>query len=157
MTSRTPAKRSAHGFSLVELALALGLLAFAITALLGVLPVGLDATGNSTQKSRADVMARDLLSTLRTRPDYKSLLPQFPLPDLTALDLTAPVVVTGILIRDNGLVAADAAEALFKADYSITADNDSNRVAYVTLTLRWPPQSDAPVNSHSLTTGVNLP
>ena len=52
---RPPAKRSDQGFSLVEISLALGIIAFAFIALLGLLPVGLQTfrqaidTGNEAR------------------------------------------------------------------------------------------------------------
>lgn len=56
--------RTANAFSLVEVVLALGVVSFAIVAILGILPVGL-STGHSAQdETRAAQIAEDILASL---------------------------------------------------------------------------------------------
>ena len=58
------AKHGRKGFSLVEVVLALGVVSFAIIAILGILPVGLN-TGHSAQdETRAAQIAEDILASL---------------------------------------------------------------------------------------------
>lgn len=156
MKRNIPSKQS--GFSLTELALSLGVLAFALTAVMGVIPVGLEATARSGQTVRADVMARDLLSTLRSQPDYQSGVSNFPLPDLVGLGLTenGQSSDTDVFIDENGLLAASADAAQFKADYTIHADPEDANMLYITLTLKWPAAAADPPNAHRITTGIRL-
>lgn len=142
-------------FSLVELAIAIGIAAFVMTAILGVIPLTLDLAGQANQRAQAGSMGRDLLSTYRLQPDYQSTLSQFPLPDITALDLSAPL--TGeIYINPAGLTTSDAAQALFRADYRIVADADDPQLVYVSLTLAWPAQATNPPYRYRLTTALEL-
>jgi type II secretory pathway pseudopilin PulG len=146
-----------RGFSLVEVTIALGIVVFALVAILGVIPIGLNSVSHSARIVQADVMARDLVSTLRTRPDYKALMPEYPLPDLTASGLTFPLA-TNVLISANGLVMTDANAAAFAADYTITRDAASDRLLYVHLRLAWPPQAPASARqSTEITSAVLLP
>ena len=57
------------GFSLVEVALALGVVAFALVAILGMVPVAIDAAQQSRDETRATFIARGLLETLRSGED----------------------------------------------------------------------------------------
>lgn len=60
-------KRTRHGFSLVEVVLALGVISFAIVAILGVLPVALQ-TGHSAQDdTRAPQIAQDIFGSIASQ------------------------------------------------------------------------------------------
>jgi uncharacterized protein (TIGR02598 family) len=55
------------GFTLVEIVVAIGIIAFAIVAILGLLPIGL-ATGRSSQdESRAPQIAQDIFSSIASQ------------------------------------------------------------------------------------------
>ncbi len=53
------------GFSLVEVVLAIGVIAFSIVAILGMLPIALKSATESKKESRAAFIANHLLATLR--------------------------------------------------------------------------------------------
>ncbi len=56
--------RKENGFSLVEVVLALGVIAFSVVAILGVFPIGLN-TGHAAQdETRAAQIAQDILDSL---------------------------------------------------------------------------------------------
>jgi len=102
-------------------------------------------------------MARDLLSTLRDRPDYRQIMPPFPFPDLSDNGLALPAS-REMFISPIGLEVASAQDAAFVADYAIHADADDSRLLYVHLTLSWPPSAPASARqSTHLTTAVRLP
>jgi len=59
--------QTAFGFSLVEIVLALGVISFALVAIIGLLPIGL-ASGRATiQETRANHLAEEIFSTLRSQ------------------------------------------------------------------------------------------
>jgi uncharacterized protein (TIGR02598 family) len=57
--------RSTSGFSLVEVTLALGVAAFCLVAILGMLPVGLKTQHTSTQQTTANAIISQILGDLR--------------------------------------------------------------------------------------------
>jgi uncharacterized protein (TIGR02598 family) len=59
--------RSKTGFSLVEVVLAIGVIGFAIVAILGVLPVGLSSSHSSQGETRATQIAQDTFAALSTQ------------------------------------------------------------------------------------------
>ena len=57
--------RSATGFSLVEVTLALGVAAFALTAILGMLPVGLKTQQAGVNQTKANAIISQIIDDLR--------------------------------------------------------------------------------------------
>jgi hypothetical protein len=58
------ATRARSGFSLVEVSITLGVMAFALVGLIGLLPLALDQTRNSVDETRGAQLARMVCSTL---------------------------------------------------------------------------------------------
>ncbi len=56
------------GFSLIEVALAIGLVAFALVALLSLIPTGLSTSRQSIAETRASELAEQMFATLRRQP-----------------------------------------------------------------------------------------
>ncbi|MDP9186847.1 MAG: prepilin-type N-terminal cleavage/methylation domain-containing protein [Verrucomicrobiota bacterium] len=97
-------RRPCHAFSLVEVVLALGVIAIAITAILGVLPVAL-STGHSAQDdTRAAQIAEDMISAMASQAPTNFTNVTLPVPP--AVNLTNP------------------------SGYTFSADNDGNLAAY---------------------------
>src|ERR1043165_1889070 len=61
-------KRARVGFSLVEVVVALGVIGFALLAILGLFPIGLKSGRASIQETRANHLAEQVFSTLRSQP-----------------------------------------------------------------------------------------
>ena len=61
-------KRTPAGFSLVEVVVALGVIGFALLAILGLFPIGLQSERASGQETRANHLAEQVFSTLRSQP-----------------------------------------------------------------------------------------
>lgn len=56
-----PTTRRSQGFTLIEMLFAMGILAFGLTALIGVLTVGVSTRRSAEQKSRAGLLANEVL------------------------------------------------------------------------------------------------
>jgi uncharacterized protein (TIGR02598 family) len=61
-------KRPASGFSLVEVVVALGVIAFGLLAILGLFPTGLQSGRASIQETRANHLADQIFATFRSQP-----------------------------------------------------------------------------------------
>lgn len=57
-----------HGFSLVEVVLALGVFAFALVALIGLLPLGMQSNRESREETEAMGLVRHLVAERRAQP-----------------------------------------------------------------------------------------
>lgn len=71
---RIPFQRASGGFSLVELALALGIASFVLIALLGLITVGYQAGGDAKAETLLSGMARYVCGELKER-DFDTLAP----------------------------------------------------------------------------------
>jgi uncharacterized protein (TIGR02598 family) len=65
------------GFSLVEVTLALGVAAFCLLALFGLLPVGLQANQNSISQTAAGSVLSSVIADLRATPKTSLTSPQY--------------------------------------------------------------------------------
>lgn len=62
---RTPRRPSAEAFTLIEVVLAIGIVAFALFAIIGLIPLGLQVGRSSVEDTRANQVAEQVFTTLR--------------------------------------------------------------------------------------------
>lgn len=62
-----------HGFSLVEVTIAMGIFAFVVVAILGLYPVGLKMRGDSALETRATMIATELISSVKAATNLSSV------------------------------------------------------------------------------------
>jgi uncharacterized protein (TIGR02598 family) len=67
----------AAAFSLVELVLALGIVAFCLFAVFGLMPVGMQTNRNATSQTAAANIIAAIVADLRTTPAAATTSPQF--------------------------------------------------------------------------------
>jgi Tfp pilus assembly protein PilV len=61
-------RRISAGFSLVEVALALGVAAFALVAIIGLIPIGLNSNQASSEQTAAAGLSAEIIADLRVTP-----------------------------------------------------------------------------------------
>lgn len=66
--SNAPSRGTQSGFSLIEVVLAIGVIAFALVGILGMFPVAMDAATTSQRETHAALIARTLIADLKARP-----------------------------------------------------------------------------------------
>jgi hypothetical protein len=140
-------------FSLVEAALSLAIISFAIIAILGLLPVGLRTASESGRETRAALIARRIVDELRSLPADNTALVRGasatnPIWRIPAIDLSTPSV--HLLTYDEqgeGLPAEMKPEefdpplsgaAHFVAEVRVTPDFPSEGVSHVQATVEAP-------------------
>jgi uncharacterized protein (TIGR02598 family) len=150
-----------EGFSLVEVVLALGVVAFAIVAILGVIPVGLSSGRSSQSETRAAQIAQDILSSLASQSQttfsncsIKQSATNTALNfsynvDLTSNTGNAPY--TFAADNDGHLAVIDADHPAASFPYQVVlyvakdpAGFDSGHAALVTVRVAWQPFSENP-------------
>jgi len=130
MHAKNPGTRSG-AFSLVEVVLALGLFAFCIVVILGLLGTVMNSSKDSWMESRAAQIARQIASDLLPDPvgDASSTSTATPLagmlvtlPNPIQLPLIPAATTTNTVYysTDGEPVAPDAPNAVFRADVVLT-------------------------------------
>lgn len=112
-----PAKNH-RAFSLVEVAIAMGIVAFAIVSLIGLMGVSLDAGRRANDDTQVAMLARKALGQFLTTP-YSSLSNQV------------------IYFDQEGELLSSSADAYFECDTKVN-DTGVHGGVTVTMTFRWP-------------------
>jgi uncharacterized protein (TIGR02598 family) len=142
---RTPARVSA--FSLVEVTLALGIAGFALMAIFGLLPVGLNSNRTSIEQTRAMDIATSIAADLRATATNETVSPKLGISIPAAGSSSSSIVY---LEEAGGPFPAPTAvsnKSRYRADITMTAPAGTLRTAtFGTATLSWPAQA-LPVNA----------
>lgn len=157
LSCRSPERSHTNeGFTLVEVALSLGLVAFCLVALLGLFSTGLNQHRDSTKNVEAAHLMAQLLAE-RTAQDSTSdpslALPPLNVPAATRSDEPA------ILLDGNGERTASLQDAVFGLSYRIAPALDTDPAvlqghARVWVCLSWPAGAPATQSSGSYETIV---
>ena len=70
--------RRLHAFSLVEVTLALGIAAFCLIAVFGLVPVGVQTNRNATSQTTATNILSSVVSDIRASPKGRNQLCEIP-------------------------------------------------------------------------------
>jgi uncharacterized protein (TIGR02598 family) len=132
-------RNETSGFSLVEVTLALGIVAFALLAILGLVPVGMKSSGEAIDATRTSLIGQDTQNRVRTTVTAATFS--------SATDLTPP---PWFYDRDGVLVDTAAngfSNVVYRTDAIVHKDwgtngppvnVDATVLRPVTVQLRWP-------------------
>lgn len=145
-------------FSLVEVVLALGVVSFAIVAILGVLPTGLQTGKSSQDETRATQLAQGVLATLASQAPTQFHSIRLEMDDTSSeqFDLSSPE--TKVFYADNdGKLTAAAARPTYKI--AVTTNNaptgfETGNASQVTVRVSWP--ATAPVDAQTSRSYVRI-
>lgn len=130
--------RSGRGFSLVEVVLALGIAAFALVAIVGMLPVGLKLARESDEESRAvNVLTQVVADCRAVSGEASSEIYHFP-----ALIGTTPLTNTFAVGEDGSYLDQDFTKARYRVSYSLIPPRSGSGDPWLLWTrAAWPAQS----------------
>jgi uncharacterized protein (TIGR02598 family) len=145
-------RKQSAGFSLVEVALALGITAFCLTSILGLLPAGLTINQTSAEQTASANIARTIISDFRTAVSGSlttSPLYQF---DLSSSSTTPQTLYFSTDGSPSGSVGSGATTtgtiARYRAAVAFsTPSYNANRTTCVRLVVSWPAMADQTANS----------
>jgi len=148
-------RKDHSGFSLVEVALALGVAAFALIALLSLVPAGIKSTKVAVEEDSAlnllGVIAADRMST-----PAGSLSEVYGLPALVPLPATSATGSFGA--GDDYRKTSSLQTARFRIDYRITPPPSGQQGPLVgNFRASWPASAQTPENSVEIVTTFPQP
>lgn len=127
------------GFSLVETVIALGLFAFCILPIIGLIPVGMAAARSVEQEAQAANLAEAFFGAWQVRPPAAK---EFSIPGMytnppVPLDSSKP----GTMYFDGAGAQVDSVgAAAMKLEYDI---NTATNIVTIKLDFTWPPNGGA--------------
>lgn len=129
------ASSAAQGFSLVEVAIAFGIVSFGLVILLALLPVGLSSSREATTEEAATELLTAACADLRASPPHATDTAFFQVP-------TNPTTEANEYFTAAGVKVATPSEAKFRLTIARRASASPGlEVLYVSVS--WPPQSTA--------------
>ena len=151
MSVRFHAHRCHGAFSLVEVVLGLGIAAFCLVLVFGLLPVGLDSNQTATEQTNAVGIAGMITADLRqaTRPPQATL--KSPRYQLTVPTPGVPATPATLFLRaggDNTGSAAPTSDSRYKATITLTAPASGERGATIGhIVVSWPAAATNPAGT----------
>ena len=146
--------RHPAGFSLVEVALALGIASFGLLALFGLLPVGISSNHASIEQTNATNIATAIIADLRqtpcaaaiaANPALSSKSPRYGVDVGQSYTAAAPYV---FYLDDSGALQPTAATARYKATLLLTQSAAGQRTApQGSISIGWPAAASSPLDS----------
>lgn len=149
-----------RGFSLVEVVLALGVIAFAIVGIMGLFPVAMRAAQESQRETRATLIARQILTDLESSPPGSVLIAVSTNISSPSAFLSPPPTLSSpwsntIRYDNDGLpLGVGTNDAAFLASISCQPNNPFPGLARVQVDISAPGQ--APPSSRTTNTFVTL-
>lgn len=135
-----------EAFSLTEVAMALGICAFVLIAMLGLFQVGLQSGHEAEQRIQAANLASRILTMRAAAPvsqeeDSANQESDSPIP-VSALTNSFATVYTDRFVSADGKLTTDPAAAVFRINCQAGSTTVTGlRAAQVYLALSWPPHA----------------
>ncbi len=137
-------QRSSPAFSLIELTLALGIAAFCLIAVFGLVPVAVLTNRNATSQTRATNITAGVVADLRATPKTSppgnartSLLYQIPIP---ANPVTSATSIPPIFFADSGTFSTTMqADSRYRLSITFSPNGPATHTpTYADVKVTWP-------------------
>lgn len=114
-------RRSDPGFSLVEVVIALGIVSFAVLAIVGMMPMALKSAQESMRETDATLIAQRIFSELKTGSGGNRTVTKDTNNSSQMISLSADSTNNFLAFNGNGTVQTNATAAPANADYDYFA------------------------------------
>ena len=114
-------RRPDPGFSLVEVVIALGIVSFAVLAIVGMMPMALKSAQESMRETDATLIAQRIFSELKTGSGGNRTVTKDTNNSSQMISLSADSTNNFLAFKGNGTVQTNATTAPANADYDFYA------------------------------------
>lgn len=124
-----------NGFSLVEVTLALGVAAFSLIAIFGLLPIGLQTQRNATEQTAAPGILSAIAADMRATPPAATTSQRFNIP----IPANSTSSSTTLFFNAEGEISADPSGSRYRVLITFSPNAaGSNAATFAALQLTWP-------------------
>lgn len=139
-------------FSLVEVALALGVAAFALVAIFGLLPVGINTNYSSIQQTAATNIATAIIADLQNAPNAAAIAANPSLESKSqryGIDVAASSAT--LYLGESGNIQPSAATSRYKVTVTLSQPAAGKKSATTGIVkIAWPPAATKPFGAVSV-------
>ena len=126
--------RSSGAFSLVEVTLALGIAAFCLLAIFGLLPVGIKSHQDAIRQTAATGIATGIMADLRATPNTNTTTANY--------QITIPTATKLYLREDGSPDTSSGADSKYLAYVTFTVPPQPKAATLLRLIITWPAAAD---------------
>jgi uncharacterized protein (TIGR02598 family) len=128
---------SCSAFSLVEIVIAIGIAAFCLVAMLGLIPTGMKSVKSATEQTAATAVLQEVVTDLRSTPSGGNASPKLNL-SLPTFGSAGANLSTNFYMSESGV--AYAANTSMDARYGVSVGMSNNSVFLTTaqVLVWWP-------------------
>jgi uncharacterized protein (TIGR02598 family) len=148
---RSTLPRPSSAFSLVEVVIALGIAAFCLVAMLGLIPSGLKSAKNTTDQTAAAILLDDLALDLRNTQAGSNITPLYAI-TLPAAGTAAANATTNFFINEDTTKTNTNSGLSTRYGVLLTMSNPTAYTTTAWIQVYWPPT--IPVSSLSSALGL---
>ena len=132
-------KINRKAFSLIEVVIALGIFAFCIVGIVGLLPIAANSVKSVSLESTANNIAESIAGFWQVAPLFSTSSANFTMGDFTIGNGTQTINYT-----ISGTEASSASDAALRLNYAANSLGAANPNTFtVNLTFTWPPNASA--------------
>ena len=147
-------KKPTAAFSLVEVTLALGIAAFTLLAVFGLMPIGMNAARFSTEQTMASDLATQLVADLTQTPGTEAQSERFGIPFPTGT-----AVVSSTLYFTDGQTASTSpgVSSRYRAVISLKRLDTTKTATVGAVSITWPalPGTNQPLGAFRVPVGID--
>ena len=153
--------KTTHSFSLVEVILALGVISFAIVAIIGIVPTGLSTSHSAQDETRAAHIAQQILNSMAAQAQTRFNNVELPVPspapliDLSTSNTSTSAPAAFLYADNDGRISQVANGATFSI--SITTDDFSTTTSPAPFDARYANKVTVRIVSPPLATPSSTP
>jgi uncharacterized protein (TIGR02598 family) len=145
-------KRSSHAtdaFSMIEMVVALGVAAFCLIAVFGLMPVGVQTNQRSTSQTAATGILSSVIADMRATPLASATTTQYQITIGTPTPPTPPVPKRLYFNGEGQFVSnSPAADSRYRLDVTFPANPaGANAATFAYLRVTWPAATDPATNA----------
>ncbi len=140
-----------QGFSLVEITIALAIIAFGMVVLMGLLPTGLNLIKESSDESAASNILSAVSADIRNIPEGTSNTPIYKIPVWDVQAVTSGTV----RVDGNGSSASNTPPPHYAVAWTITPPSSEHlNPRYVSVRVSWPANAAQPKGTVETVVGL---
>ena len=133
-----------EAFSLVEVTMAVGITAFCLLSVFGLLSVGMISNKTAIEQTAATGIATGIFADLRNTPKTNASSTQY--------RITFPATALPVYFSEDGSVQATAATARYLATITV---NSVSPTALVNIRITWPAAAPVASGTFEVTTAID--